>query len=67
VVRDVLEISPLAYSVACICFTAAIGQYLRNVVRGASEPGVWRQCLEEMVAAFELCGCCFELCIGDLF
>ncbi|XP_065340670.1 aquaporin-11 [Cloeon dipterum] len=62
-VRDVLEISPLAYSVLCIVFTASLSQYLRNAVRSASDPGVWRQCLEEMVAAFELCGCCFELII----
>ncbi|XP_059472364.1 aquaporin-11 isoform X2 [Neocloeon triangulifer] len=62
-VRDVLEISPLAFSVACICLTLSISQYLRSAVRGASDPGVWRQCLEEMVAAFELCGCCYELII----
>ena len=54
----------LAVSTGYIILTCAICAILRRLVGAVTVPGLGRLLLLELIAAMDLCGCCFELIVG---
>lgn len=60
-----VPIEQLSFSTGVILFICALSHFLRQAVDQYVSDSLIRILLQEAIAAADLCGCCFELIVGE--
>lgn len=61
------DVGLLAVSAACILMTCTLAYFARIIIKKTVTNDFVKILFEEAIAAAELCGCCFELIIGNYY